>query len=167
MAMPRASALLLLLGAAAMATLAPAAPAAAASFPCSKASHPDEVAICANLSLNDDDVEMATLYQTLLPLLTMGSAGATRAFPGPPPAATADEGARRNPCVSHRITGLSEWATFSRSQRSRDCKCTEMASTPPLPPPCEATGTLKTQAGLPVNLPSGISSRESCPSRPL
>lgn len=54
------------------------APAGAASFPCSKASHPDEVAICANLALNDQDVEMATLYQTLLPLLAMGSSGATR-----------------------------------------------------------------------------------------
>lgn len=56
----------------------PALPAGAASFDCSKASHPDEVAICSNLSLNDQDVEMATLYQTLLPLLAMGSSGATR-----------------------------------------------------------------------------------------
>lgn len=55
-----------------------ATPAGAASFPCSKASHPDEVAICANLALNDQDVEMATLYQTLVPLLAMGGAGATR-----------------------------------------------------------------------------------------
>ncbi|MBN9017881.1 MAG: hypothetical protein J0H11_10725 [Rhizobiales bacterium] len=56
----------------------PAAPVHAASFPCSKASHPDEIAVCKNLVLNDDDVEMATLYQTLLPLLAMGGAGATR-----------------------------------------------------------------------------------------
>ena len=55
-----------------------AAPADAASFACSKASKPDEIAICGNLSLNDQDVVMATLYQTLLPLLAMGSAGATR-----------------------------------------------------------------------------------------
>jgi uncharacterized protein len=54
------------------------APALAASFPCAKAAKPDEVAICSHLALNDADVEMATLYQTLLPLLAMGSAGATR-----------------------------------------------------------------------------------------
>jgi len=55
-----------------------AAPAESASFPCAKASAPDEIAICSHLALNDQDVEMATLYTTLLPLLAMGSAGATR-----------------------------------------------------------------------------------------
>jgi len=74
----RKPALLLVLCAAAAAMLPAAAPAHAASFPCSKASHPDEIAVCKNLVLNDDDVEMATLYQTLLPLLAMGGAGATR-----------------------------------------------------------------------------------------
>lgn len=62
----------------ASALIGAALPAGAASFPCDKASHPDEVAICANRALNDQDVEMATLYDTLLPLLAMGGAGATR-----------------------------------------------------------------------------------------
>lgn len=55
-----------------------AAPAEAASFPCAKASLPDEVAICANLDLNDADVEMATRYDMLLALLPMGGSGALR-----------------------------------------------------------------------------------------
>jgi len=74
----RKPALLLVLCATVAAMLPAVAPARAASFPCSKASHPDEIAVCQNLVLNDDDVEMATLYQTLLPLLAMGGAGATR-----------------------------------------------------------------------------------------
>ncbi|MCX5495572.1 lysozyme inhibitor LprI family protein [Kaistia dalseonensis] len=55
-----------------------APPASAASFPCAKASAPDEIAICTHPDLNDSDVEMATRYQMLLALLPMGGAGALR-----------------------------------------------------------------------------------------
>jgi uncharacterized protein len=47
-------------------------PAQAASFPCAKAVLPDETAICANLSLNDRDVEMATRFEILKSVLPMG-----------------------------------------------------------------------------------------------
>ena len=60
------------------ATIMMAVPAEAASFPCAKASLPDEVAICAHLDLNDEDVAMATRYEMLLALLPMGGAGALR-----------------------------------------------------------------------------------------
>ena len=58
-----------------LALLAPLA-AGAASFDCSKASAPDEKAICAHLALNDKDVEMATKYQFLKGLFAMGARGA-------------------------------------------------------------------------------------------
>lgn len=45
----------------------------AASFPCAKAEAPDEKAICATLSLNDLDVEMATRFEILKDLLAMGN----------------------------------------------------------------------------------------------
>lgn len=50
-------------------------PASAASFDCSKAETADEKAICADRQLNDDDVEMATLYVQLKPFLGMGARG--------------------------------------------------------------------------------------------
>lgn len=46
--------------------------ASAASFPCDKAENPDEAAICADLSLNDRDVEMATRFEILRSVLPMG-----------------------------------------------------------------------------------------------
>ena len=49
-----------------------AVPATAASFPCDKAETPDERAICATLSLNDRDVEMATRFEILKDVLPMG-----------------------------------------------------------------------------------------------
>jgi uncharacterized protein len=54
-------------------------PAVAASFDCGQASHPDEHAICANRSLSDMDVEMATLFRVRMELpMLMGSRGAAR-----------------------------------------------------------------------------------------
>lgn len=50
----------------------------AASFSCTRATLPDEIAVCANLDLNDADVEMATRYSMLLQLMAMGGAGAMR-----------------------------------------------------------------------------------------
>ncbi|WP_114943673.1 lysozyme inhibitor LprI family protein [Microvirga calopogonii] len=50
-------------------------PAGAASFDCAKAETPDEKAICADRSLNDQDVEMSVLYTQLKPLLGMGARG--------------------------------------------------------------------------------------------
>lgn len=47
-------------------------PALAASFPCDKAENPDETAICADLALNDRDVEMATRFEILRAVLPMG-----------------------------------------------------------------------------------------------
>lgn len=47
----------------------------AASFPCAKAETPDEKAICATLSLNDLDVEMAVRFEILKDLLAMGNRG--------------------------------------------------------------------------------------------
>ena len=44
----------------------------AASFPCDKAEAPDEKVICATLSLNDRDVEMATRFEILRAMLPMG-----------------------------------------------------------------------------------------------
>ncbi|MCJ2034224.1 lysozyme inhibitor LprI family protein [Methylobacterium sp. J-068] len=49
-----------------------AAPARAASFSCDKAETADEKAICAHLSLNDRDVEMATRFEILRAMLPMG-----------------------------------------------------------------------------------------------
>lgn len=53
-----------------------ARPAAAASFPCSQASAPDEIAICRTPDLDDADVEMSVRYEMLRALLPMGGAGA-------------------------------------------------------------------------------------------
>ncbi|EMQ2088326.1 DUF1311 domain-containing protein [Salmonella enterica subsp. enterica] len=47
-----------------------------ASFDCQKATQADEKAVCADLSLNDMDVEMATKYQFLQGLFPMGTRGA-------------------------------------------------------------------------------------------
>ena len=44
----------------------------AASFDCSKAEAADEAAICADLRLNDRDVEMATRFEILRAMLPMG-----------------------------------------------------------------------------------------------
>lgn len=48
----------------------------AASFDCAKAANRDEQAICANRTLNDLDVQMATKYQFLRGLFAMGARGA-------------------------------------------------------------------------------------------
>ncbi|BEL94192.1 hypothetical protein SM14BL09_13450 [Serratia marcescens] len=48
----------------------------AASFDCAKAASRDEQAICANRTLNDLDVQMATQYQLLRGLFAMGARGA-------------------------------------------------------------------------------------------
>jgi uncharacterized protein len=47
----------------------------AASFDCSKASAPDEVAICDSRELSQLDVKMATLYDTVVKLVGMGVRG--------------------------------------------------------------------------------------------
>lgn len=62
-----------------LAALAFATPAAAASFDCGKASHPDEHVICSNQDLSNMDVEMATLFRVRMELpMLMGSRGAAR-----------------------------------------------------------------------------------------
>ncbi len=48
----------------------------AASFDCAKAAGSDERAICADRTLNDLDVQMATKYQFLRGLFAMGARGA-------------------------------------------------------------------------------------------
>jgi uncharacterized protein len=47
----------------------------AASFPCIKASNPDEVTICDSWELSQLDVRMATLYDTVVKLVGMGVRG--------------------------------------------------------------------------------------------
>ena len=47
----------------------------AASFDCAKAKAADEVAICANRSLNDQDVTMALLYDLNKHFMAMGGRG--------------------------------------------------------------------------------------------
>jgi uncharacterized protein len=54
----------------------PASQAAAASFPCSAATAPDERAICTHRDLNDQDVRMALLYELDRHFLPMGGRGA-------------------------------------------------------------------------------------------
>ncbi len=56
-----------------------ALPASAASFNCSRATTPDEVAVCSNASLSNLDVKMSTLYgvRMQIPML-MGAKGAAR-----------------------------------------------------------------------------------------
>jgi len=68
-----------LLAAAMIAFTAAATPAAAASFDCGKARTADEKAICANRTLSELDVAMATLYgvRMQLPML-MGARGAAQ-----------------------------------------------------------------------------------------
>lgn len=63
---------ILVIGAFVLVGAIPAMPASAASFPCDKAENPDEAAICADLSLNDRDVEMATRFEILRSVLPMG-----------------------------------------------------------------------------------------------
>jgi uncharacterized protein len=58
-----------------LALIAGGQPAEAASFDCDKAKTPDEKAICADRTLNDQDVEMSVLYTQLKPLLGMGARG--------------------------------------------------------------------------------------------
>ena len=53
-------------------------PAQAASFPCGNAEAPDEKAVCAQLDLNDMDVEMATRFEILKDVLPMGGRGKLR-----------------------------------------------------------------------------------------
>jgi uncharacterized protein len=50
--------------------------ASAASFDCRKASKPDEIAICDSRELSQLDVRMATLYETVIKLVGMGTRGA-------------------------------------------------------------------------------------------
>ncbi len=59
-----------------LAALAAPFAAQAASFDCAKAASRDEQAICANRTLNDLDVQMATQYQLLRGLFAMGARGA-------------------------------------------------------------------------------------------
>lgn len=61
------------------AAIAFGSPAGAASFNCNKASHPDEYAICANPSLSNADVEMATLFRVRMQIpMLMGAKGAAQ-----------------------------------------------------------------------------------------
>lgn len=53
-------------------------PAFAASFSCDNTIHADETAICAELSLNDRDVEMATRFEILRAVLPMGGSAKLR-----------------------------------------------------------------------------------------
>lgn len=53
----------------------PAMPASAASFDCTRASQPDERAICASRVLSEQDVEMAVRYEMLTGLVAMGTRG--------------------------------------------------------------------------------------------
>lgn len=53
-------------------------PAQAASFSCAKAEAPDEVAICADRALSEQDVELATRFEVLTKLLPMGGSGKLR-----------------------------------------------------------------------------------------
>ncbi len=68
-----------LAAAAAVVLIAAATPAAAASFDCGKARAADEKAICANQTLSEFDVAMATLYgvRMQIPML-MGARGAAQ-----------------------------------------------------------------------------------------
>lgn len=50
----------------------------AASFNCTKATLPTEKAICQHLSLNDQDVKMATTFNVLTRVLPMGGRDALR-----------------------------------------------------------------------------------------
>jgi uncharacterized protein len=61
-----------------LAALFIAAPANAASFDCTKASFPDERAVCTSRVLNDRDVQMALLYRLDLHLVPMGMGGILR-----------------------------------------------------------------------------------------
>ncbi|MDQ0704682.1 uncharacterized protein QF043_003474 [Pseudomonas sp. W3I7] len=47
----------------------------AASFDCAKARAPDEITICKNVSLNDQDVTMALLYDLNKHFMAMGGRG--------------------------------------------------------------------------------------------
>lgn len=55
-----------------------AAPGAAASFDCGKVRRADEVAICRDRTLNDEDVRMGVVFQTSLHFLGMGARDAAR-----------------------------------------------------------------------------------------
>lgn len=66
----------ILFAAALAGALVTAGAASAASFDCQKARAPDEKAICATLSLNDQDVRMSQLYDIVRKLVPMGSRGA-------------------------------------------------------------------------------------------
>lgn len=60
-------------------TIACAGTAGAASFDCSKAAAPDEIAICANPDLSNLDVQMATLYGVRMEIpMLMGARGAAQ-----------------------------------------------------------------------------------------
>jgi uncharacterized protein len=67
-----------MLGTAMLASAVFAMPAQAASFDCDKAAAPDEKAICADRSLNDQDVRMAVYLEVLGALQLMGANGAMR-----------------------------------------------------------------------------------------
>lgn len=56
--------------------LSASAPASAASFDCSQARAPDEMAICNDRELNDMDVRMATLLDVAKGFVLMGERGA-------------------------------------------------------------------------------------------
>ncbi len=60
------------------AALPAASPTQAASFPCAKAEAADEVEICADRALSEQDVELATRFEILAKLLPMGGSGKLR-----------------------------------------------------------------------------------------
>lgn len=60
------------------ATIFAAGPANAASFDCSRTRAPDERAICADRTLNDQDVRMATWLEVLGQVQLMGANGTMR-----------------------------------------------------------------------------------------
>ncbi len=70
-----ASSFLLVLGLAVLLIAVPSS-ASAASFDCRKAASQTELTICANLSLNDRDVQMAQLFGIVRKLVPMGTRAA-------------------------------------------------------------------------------------------
>jgi uncharacterized protein len=58
-----------------MSTLLISPASSAASFDCGKAKAPDEMAICKNVSLNDQDVTLALLYDLNKHFMAMGGRG--------------------------------------------------------------------------------------------
>src|SRR5262249_28289961 len=75
-AFPRSTIMKLTLVALAAVIVLGCSDAGAASFDCRKAQKPDEIAICDSRELSQLDVRTATLYETILKLVPMGTRGA-------------------------------------------------------------------------------------------